>query len=60
MSIQGNYEKANVELLAAQQSRHQGDSTNHATLACALYLRSIAEMLGTAIKKDVKGTKEKS
>lgn len=59
MSVQDSYEKGNAELLAAIDSPSQGDSTNHATIACAEYLRAIAEMLGVKFSKTVTTSKEK-
>lgn len=50
--IQETYELANAELQAAEDSITQGSSTNHAVLACALYLRSITEMLGVKFNKE--------
>lgn len=55
MSTQDSYDRANAELRAAIAARTQGDSNNHAILACALYLRSITEMLGVKFKGDTDG-----
>lgn len=52
MSAQAQYEKGNEELDMADISISQSDSTNHATLACAHYLRAITEMLGTKFKAE--------
>lgn len=54
MSAQHAYERGNAHLRAALESLKIDDSNNKAILACALYLKSITEMLGTKFKAEKK------
>jgi len=52
MSVQAYYEAGNNELAMADADITESGSTNHAVLACAYYLRSITEMLGTKFSEE--------
>lgn len=45
MTTQEYYEAGNAELDVAVADEYQSSSTNHATLACAYYLRALVEVL---------------